>query len=160
QYNMYDNKGNVLNPHDVYNGDLNSPAYTGYNADRDKGIQLIIRAGTGNNIEPTMYYSWSMPGGIGANYYRDNIGGCNTYTIPIGSADPYYMTQEPGDMMGPTVQGIKDLIAQDSGAYWEGGPGLPGCNCMKGSAFGGHESPRIFPIPLYDPQYYADGKKN
>jgi hypothetical protein len=70
------------------------------------------------------------------------------------------MIQEPGDMTGPTIQGVEDLIAQDPGAYWEGGQGLPGCNCMKNSRFGGHTSPRIFPIPLYDPIYYADGKKN
>ena len=23
-----------------------------------------------------------------------------------------------------------------------------------------HPSPRVFPIPLYDPEYYADGKAN
>ena len=63
-------------------------------------------------------------------------------------------------MTGPTSQGIQDLIAQDPGAYWEGGPGLPGCNCMKGSKLGMHNSPRIFPIPLYDPVYYATGKQN
>jgi hypothetical protein len=159
-FDMYDNKGNLLNPHDIYNGDLNSPTYTGYNATRDKGLQLIIRAGTGNNINPTMYFSWSMPSAIGGDYYRDNIDQCNTFVIPLGSANPFYMTQEPGDMTGPTNQGIDDLIAQDPGAYWEGGPGLPGCNCMKGSSFGGHTSPRIFPIPLYDPVYYAQGKAN
>ena len=30
---------------------------------------------------------------------------------------------------------------------------------MPWEAFGAH-SPRIFPIPLYDPQYYDDGKRN
>ncbi len=30
---------------------------------------------------------------------------------------------------------------------------------MKGSAFGMHESPRIFPIPLFDPDYYNLGKE-
>ena len=34
----------------------------------------MIRAGTGNNIEPTMYWSWKMPGDdIGADFYRENI---------------------------------------------------------------------------------------
>ena len=30
---------------------------------------------------------------------------------------------------------------------------------MKGSAFGG-KSPRVFPIPLYDPIVYDSGKRN
>jgi hypothetical protein len=80
--------------------------------------------------------------------------------IPIGSPNPFYMIQEPGDMTGPTVQGAQDLIDQDPSAYWDGGPNGSGCNCMKGSKFGGHTSPRIFPIPLYDPVYYAQGKQN
>jgi Flp pilus assembly protein TadG len=159
-FDLYDNKGNLLRPHDVYNGDLTSSGYTGYKPDRDKGLQLILRAGTGNNIEPTMYYSWKMPGDIGGDFYRENIAQCNQFVIPISSSSPFYMTQEPGDMMGPTIQGLRDLIDKDPGAYWEGGPGLPGCNCIKNSKFGGHTSPRIFPIPLYDPVYYADGKKN
>ena len=159
-FDMYDNRGNLLNPHDVYDGDLRSPTYSGYNPTRDKGMQLILRYGTGSNIEPTAYYSWKMPGEIGGDYYRDNIANCNQFVIPIGSPDPFYMIQEPGAMGGPTIQGIDDLIAKDPDAYWEGGPGLPGCNCMKNSRYGGHNSPRIFPIPLYDPVYYATGKAN
>ena len=60
-------------------------------------------------------------------------------------------------MTGPTVQGAQDLYDQDPGAYWEP---APGCNCVKNSRFGGHTSPRIFPIPTYDPIYYAEGKAN
>ena len=42
------------------------------------------------------------------------------------------------------------------GAYWEP---APGCNCVKNSAFPERKSPRIFPIPLYDPDYYDLGKQ-
>jgi Flp pilus assembly protein TadG len=159
-FDLYNNKGVMLSPHDVYNGDLNSPDYTGYKADRDKGMQLILRAGTGNNINPTMYYSWKMPGDTGGDFYRDNIAGCNQTDIPLSPTSPYLMIQEPGDMNGPTIQGVQDLIDLDPTARWDGGPGQPGCNCMVNSKFGGHTSPRIFPIPLYDPVYYADGKAN
>jgi hypothetical protein len=61
--------------------------------------------------------------------------------------------QEPGDKSGPTIQGINDLIDKDPGAYWD-----TGCKCVKNSAFA--LSPRVFPIPLYDPAYYAAGKAN
>jgi hypothetical protein len=55
-------------------------------------------------------------------------------------------------MMGPTVSGAQELYNKDTGAYWDNG-----CNCVKGSKFG--TSPRVFPIPLYDPQYFDDGKR-
>src|SRR5262245_41974475 len=32
------------------------------------------------------------------------------------------------------------------------------CNCVKNSTYG--VSPRVTPIPLYDPVYYATGKQN
>jgi hypothetical protein len=57
-------------------------------------------------------------------------------------------------MMGPTTQGIRDLIAQDANARWD-----TATDTVVGSTFGNH-SPRIFPIPLYDPIFYDSGKRN
>jgi Flp pilus assembly protein TadG len=161
EFEMYDNHGNLLSPADYYNGDLSSPAYTGYNPDRDKGMELIIRAGTGNNIFPTMYYSWNMPGNdqgiIGADWYNMNIAGCNQFRIPLpGPGRPdFLMIQEPGAMTGPTIDGVQALYDQDPHARWD-----TECRCVKDSDFGGHSSPRIFPIPVFDPVYYATGKQN
>ena len=31
------------------------------------------------------------------------------------------LLMEPGNMVGPTTQGIEDLIAQDPDAYWDTG---------------------------------------
>ena len=53
------------------------------------------------------------------------------------------MTPEPGNMVGPTTQGIDDLIAQDPTAYWD-----EDTNSVDSPY--GTGSPRIFPIPLYD----------
>lgn len=53
-------------------------------------------------------------------------------------------------MVGPTSDGIDDLIAQDPSAYWDG-------KSVK-SPLG--RSPRIFPIPLYNPDLYDQGKIN
>ena len=140
-------KNVVLTPHDVYIP-ADQPGYTGYNMTRDAGMMLMIRAGTGNQVAPSQYFSWDMPGGTGANWYRDNIAGCNTDIVHWG--DP--ITQEPGNMVGPTVQGITDLIAQDPNAYWD--------TSKNQVVTTMHPSPRVFPIPLYDPYYYQDGKAN
>ena len=56
-------------------------------------------------------------------------------------------------MNGPTISGAELLIAKDPGAYWN-----TSTNRMEGSAFG--HSPRVFPIPLYDPPFYDEGKRN
>ncbi|MBI3399849.1 MAG: hypothetical protein HY048_00390 [Acidobacteria bacterium] len=142
-------KGQLMTPlADAY-PPVGDPAYDGYRMPRDVGLLLTLRAGTGNNIEPTMYYSWAMPSNTGADDYRGNIAGCNPAVVHL--SDP--MTQEPGDMTGPTNQGVDDLIAQDPNAYWD-----TVCNCVKGSAYGA--SPRVFPIPLFDPDYYQSGKVN
>lgn len=152
-FNMYDNKGNLLpsGSRDTYVPPTNKANMTGYDAVKDKGMQLILRAGTGNNIEPSMYFSWKMPGDdIGGDFYRNNISGCNQTLVPL-TDKPYYLIQEPGDMSGPTKQGIDDLIAKDPDAVWN-----DSCKCIERSKFG--TSPRVTPIPLYDPAYYATGK--
>jgi Flp pilus assembly protein TadG len=145
-FDHYDNQGNLVPDYDEYIP-VGQPGYQGYDPVDDKGSLLTIRAGSGNNIQPTFYYSWAMPPDTGADWYTENIANCNQTMIPQG----YLMTQEPGNMVGPTIQGIEDLIAQDPTAYWDDGP----CNCVK-SPLG--RSPRIFPIPLYDPEQYDQGK--
>jgi hypothetical protein len=155
-FRMYDNQGNLLpaGTRDTYVA-ANQSGYTGY-TDDDRGTQLILRAGTGSNIEPTAYQSWSMPGNnglIGGDFYRNNISGCNTTIVSIDLNNPLFLTQEPGAMEGPTMQGIDDLIARDPSAHWD-----TGCRCVRGS--NAPISPRVTPLPLYDPKKYAEGKAN
>lgn len=146
-FDRYDNHGNLLPNADQY-PPVDNPSYNGYDAERDKGLPLMIRAGTGNNVAPSFYWSWEMPGGSGGDWYRDNIAGCNTTMVHFGDL----MTAEPGNMVGPTNQGVDDLIALDMGATWN-----TTTNSVDSTM---HPSPRVFPIPLYDPEYYAFGKAN
>ena len=156
-YDAFDNKGNPLPAADadVYipalneDGSLN-PDYTGYNNSKNRGMNLTLRAGTGNNITVSFYYSLSMTDDMGGNDYSWNIANCNHAIYKVG--DP--LVQEPGAMEGPTIHGAEELVAKDPGAHWD-----EGTNNVEGSAFGTH-SPRVFPIPLYDPQYYDEGKRN
>ena len=154
-YDAYNNKGQPLANPDIYIPAYNAdgtanPNYTGYSNERDKGTELVIRAGTGNNITPTFYFSLAMTNDTGGDDYRWNIGNCNTTVYHVGDL----LVQEPGNMEGPTVQGITGLINRDPNALWDSA-NLKVIN----SAFGSH-SPRIFPIPLYDPVYYDAGKRN
>ena len=154
-FDDYDKKGNKIANPDVYIPAYDSsgkpnPDYTGYNMQRDKGTELVIRAGTGNNLMPSFYFSLAMTDDTGGSDYRWNIANCNTTVYQWGDK----LVQEPGNMVGPTIQGITELIAKDADAQWD-----EGTNTVIKSAYGSH-SPRIFPIPLYDPEYYATGKAN
>jgi Flp pilus assembly protein TadG len=139
---------------DTYIDGTDPDHYTGYTAAKDVGSPMMLRAGNQNSIQPSFYYSWKMPGDVGGNFYRDNIDQCNQSVLSYDPNNPYFMTQEPGDKQGPTIQGIEDLIAQDPDTQWNSQ-----CKCVTGSKFGG-QSPRVFPIPLFNPWYYANGKAN
>jgi len=154
-YDAFNNRGEPLANPDIYIP-ANQPGYTGYNQESNRGQELVIRAGTGTNITVSFYFSLAMPehtGGdplTGGAWYDWNIANCNRSVMHWGDL----MTTEPGNMVGPTIQGIEALIARDPGARWD-----LTTNRVVNSAFGGQQSPRVFPIPLYDPIYYDSGKR-
>jgi len=148
-FDIVDKHGNPLPKPDEY-VNWHNPGYTGYSREVDVGLRLVLRAGTGDQLNPSFYFSWKMPGDTGGDFYRENIANCNQSTITPDTM----MIQEPGDMSGPTIQGIQALIDKDPLAVWD-----DSCLCLKNSAYTG-QSPRVFPIPLYDPEVYADGKAN
>jgi hypothetical protein len=94
-----------------------------------------------------------MPGGQGGNWYRTNIQTCNPSIITIG--DDY--DTEPGNMVGPTRQGVEALIAQDPGATWD-----PAQNQVVGSDFDPWVgSPRIGIVPTFNPgRFFQPGRKD
>jgi hypothetical protein len=146
-FDMVDNKGNPLPNPDVYIP-ADQPGYTGYDAERDKGTELMIRAGTGNDIQPSFYFSFAIGGDTGGEQYRWNIANCNTTVMGWGDL----LLMEPGNMVGPTNDGVDDLLAQDPNAYWDTATNSPVSTV--------HPSPRVVGIPLYDPVYYDTGKLN
>ena len=78
--------------------------------------------------------------GKGAARYRQNICSCNSSIIDL---DTEYLI-EPGNMVGPTYQGVSQLIAQDPGAYWD-----EQSNTVVSQY--GMDSPRVVTVGLFDP---------
>jgi hypothetical protein len=146
-FDMYDAHGNPLAVQDEYIP-ADQPGYTGYDAERDKGTELMIRAGTGNDIMPSFYFSYAIGGETGGSDYRWNIANCNTTVMEWGDL----LLMEPGNMVGPTMDGVDDLIAKDPDAYWDRTNSKPVSTKSP--------SPRVVAIPLYDPVYYDTGKLN
>ena len=147
-FETHDRHGNPLPNPDVYYPATDAARYTGYKADRDKGTEMMIRAGTGNDIMPSFYFSYAIGGESGGSEYRWNIANCNTTLMGFGDL----LLMEPGNMVGPTMDGIDDLIAKDPGAYWDDYNDRPVSTKSP--------SPRVVAIPLYDPNYYETGKLN
>jgi len=124
----------------------------------DFGRPIMLKSGDPKKApQPGWYYPWDIPqldGGpaTGGDRYRWNIANCNPSVVTIGEQ---YMI-ENGNMIGPTRQGMDQLITQDPGAYWD----LGGDSIAMSGAPSWEASPRIVHMPLYDPrEEIAPGKK-
>jgi Flp pilus assembly protein TadG len=148
---------------------------TGFRLPQDEGTRFAIKVDTNQNV--TVSSGWfrairlpRLDGQTGGSVYRDNITSCGglpaSFASPdtvcpasIGNADAAYWAErgcfatEPGNMVGPTRQGIEELIARDGGASWGTGPdgrqGIVGSNFDPPTS-----SPRVVPIGLLDIDYF------
>lgn len=160
-FERYARDGSVLTP----DADFYSPS-TGYTPESvalgggDHGRYITLKAGNPNDaiapgwFHPVIINPSEGPGG--ANY-RDNIATCDPTVIGPGTE----LQVEPGNMIGPTRQGMRDLIALDPDAEWN--PNLNGTN--RGGVSGGcmgegtcRVSPRLVAVPVFDPDAYDAGR--
>jgi hypothetical protein len=148
-FDAVDNKGvPVANP-DIYIGPADKTTYTGYDADRDNGMLVVLKADNGSKLAPSMYQVWDTVGGSrGSDDVRDAITQCRPGEV-MGFGETY--VHKPGMQTGPVAQGITNLIALDPDAYWDDDKNEPV------STKYGSKSPRIRAIPLFDPYYYDTG---
>jgi Putative Flp pilus-assembly TadE/G-like len=151
---------------DLYVRPTPSSPGTGFRLPADEGRRFAIKTdtNTNNTVSPGWFRAIRLPrldGQNGGDVYRSNITSCgglpSSYAEPgtvcptnIGNDDMAYWAErgcyatEPGNKVGPTSQGIEDLIDRDGGASW-GGTGI------VGSAFSpATSSPRVVPIGVID----------
>ena len=131
-------------------GEPYDPITTGYQAPGDIGSTIVLKVGNPQSaIAPGQFFPIDLPPlncGCGVNPqsggadYRWNISNCNPYFVGEGDQ----LQVEPGNMVGPTKQGVQELVDQDPGAYWNSST-----RGIEGSAFG--RSPRIILVPFFDP---------
>ena len=131
-----------------------SDSTTGFTLENDKGLQLALKGDHGSWLA-----GWSneiqFPGATGSSDYESAIIGCPSFVPEVGfyagqpcdrmeDEDPARgcLRVKQGVSQGPTTQGVDTLVGYDADAYWNG-------SAIMGSDFA--ESPRIVPIPLFDP---------
>ena len=138
-----ENGDSVWTPAEFYD-----PEQTGYWGDKDIGVQVTLKL-RNSNKSPKMCFYYAVRFGpvgsdtiyTGANVYEEWIcPECEPFVIRIG--DQLHM--EPGNMVGPTNQGLECLINLDPTAQWDAVTGT-----VINSAF--PTSPRIIIAPAFDP---------
>lgn len=143
---------------------------TGYGSEwrgpsRDYGRQISLKTPDPNSEyvpSPGVFLPWRLPtdedqescstggggGGqdAGAAVYRQNICSCNDSQIELG--EEYEI--QTGNMVGPTAQGIDELIDEDPNAWWD--PTMDGGRGgVRDSDYGeGLNSPRVVKLAMFD----------
>jgi Flp pilus assembly protein TadG len=116
---------------------------TGYRVPNDIGVQVTLRLNDpGASPRMGWYYPVRFPGYSGGDDYRRWIAGCLDPSLIIYIGDQ--LDIEPGNMVGPTRQGLEDLMALDPDAQWD-----PVTKTVINSDY--LTSPRIIKVAASDP---------
>ena len=156
---------------DLYVPPSSTSSGTGFRLPQDEGRRFAVKTdtNTNNTVSGGWFRAIRLPrldGQSGGNVYRENIESCgglpSSYASPetvcpatIGNANAaYWATQgcfatEPGNMVGPTRQGIEELVGRDSGASWLQGTGVVGSTFSPATS-----SPRVVPIGVIDINHF------
>ena len=153
----------VTVPKDVYIAPTEGNTGTSYTLKDDLGKKVMLKVGDPSNSKEKFGAGWFSPvdlGGVGGRTYRDNISGCVGVTYAVGSI----LSVENGNMIGPTDQGVGDLLALDPDAKWDSVEKKvidscvgPPYTCSKP---GYSTSPRLVALPIIDTQMAYDEVHN
>lgn len=166
---------------DYRNGSIAEGDRTGTRYWEDYGRPIILKKSNPQQTSsPGFFLPWVIPGSNpGAADYKANIVGCNPAEINLttdfnidGSADTSSYDNKPGNMIGPTKQGMDSLIDLDPDACW-----APSTEVHEGVTYttgtvkklsdantctvdypGWESSPRVAIVPLFDPAQMRSGK--
>ena len=125
----------------------------------DLGRRVVLKqGGPSTSISPGVFQPIRLPrydgGSQGGSDYRENISTCTGLPVSIGDT----LQSENGNMIGPTRQGVNDLIALDPNARWDTNTNSVVNSCATATPSCG-ASPRVVPIPVYDTATYYTTKR-
>jgi len=163
-FDLFDgNNGPPLPTPDVYTPASENDPGTGFTLATDLGDQVVLKQGgpatslSPGVFEPVRIPSTYCPEPQGGDCYRYAIASCAGLPISIGDV----LESENGNMIGPTNQGVDDLIALDEFAEWDTGsdPGSVINSCAQGAPPCAGSSPRVVAIPVFDTSHYYTTKR-
>lgn len=128
--------------------DYYDPQITGYTAITDVGTSITLKlSGSNDPFRQGWFFACCFPAANrgdpddGGDVYRQYIGQCEPYLVRVGDT----LMTKSGNMVGPTNQGIANLLALDPLARWD-----PVTGTIINSAF--PTSPRLILVPCFDPR--------
>ncbi|MDH3216697.1 MAG: pilus assembly protein TadG-related protein [Candidatus Krumholzibacteria bacterium] len=140
-------------------GEFYDPVTTGYVAPADVGTPIVLKVGNPQQaISSGVFFPVNFPPldndqGIspltGGSWYETWITECEPYPVEPGDR----LQIEPGNMVGPTMHGMEELLALDPYAEWD-----PATKSITNSAYG--LSPRIGLVPFFDPTQPPESGRN
>ena len=139
----------VLNPDEYVPHTTLSPG-SGFQLPADYGTLLTLKIGDPSQAMASgWFYAVNVSGaGGGGNAYRTAIATCGQQPVSIGDV----VELLSGNLHGPTIQGVTDLIAQDPTAHWD-----PSANGGQGAVVNSNPnfpiSARIVPVIAFDPDW-------
>lgn len=145
---------------DVYRAPLKPETNpTGFSLANDRGMQMALKAGTVG----TWSAGWTQEldfGCLGSDCYREAIATCPSWIPTVGlwagqrcespsdhNPELGCVSSKTGMSQGPTSMGVDDLLALDSGAFWNTGTRIVQTTYAK--------SPREVPIVIFHTNDYA-----
>lgn len=163
----------ILEPSaDLYIAPTKTDPGTGYTVveppgESDLGTVVTLKIGSVTahgeaQIQEGWFFAVDLPDGsggftTGGDAYRDAIGAsCAESKTPvvIGS----YLPTETGNKVGPTAQGVSDLLALDPGASWDGSKIIGSCAEAGTCPNGETTSPRVVAIAVFDPDRFQQSQ--
>ncbi|MCK4657051.1 MAG: hypothetical protein KAT85_08445, partial [candidate division Zixibacteria bacterium] len=138
-------------------GEFYDPYITGYRVPDHIGTQVTLKLAN-SNAYPRMGFFYAVdfapintgdPVITGADAYREWIATCEPYYVGVGDL----LQIEPGNMVGPTDQGVAELIGADPLAEWD-----PVTGTVINSAY--PVSPRVIIMAAFDPMLGAQTDVN
>lgn len=154
-FQTVDSHGNALGDPDVYFPPT-SPYYTGYTVTNDRGHLVTLKIGDPHDVMKSgWFYAIDIgTAGGGGNAYRTAIATCQDTGVHSGDS----LQPLSGNLSGPTVQGVADLINLDPDAEWDPLKGV--INSCAPSPSCGSVSPRLVAIAVFDPERFESSLIN
>ena len=151
-FETVDAHGNPLDDPDIYVQLFDPSGGSGFKLPRDLGLLLTLKiADPQDGMKSGFFYAINFgTAGEGAHSYRSAIATCQDTPPPIWGDVLQPLT---GNLKGPTVQGVADLINLDPNAEWDPVTRTVINSCAPSPACGS-VSPRIVTVLAFDPGWY------
>ncbi len=115
----------------------------------DVGRPITIKPGNPNQaMQPGWFFPWRPTGDTGGDDFRQNIIDCIDPETMYSGNELVDVDIEPGNMIGPTIQGFEERLAGDYSTWKDGCAGGMTCISTEGLAYSGK---RLVHVPLFDP---------